>query len=171
LIIAEVICFACLDYGVDAGKDYAMRAPDCQCGVFGDRFRFKKNLVNAQNRRLLKFDIFDADDGDDGTNLALDSFLDFLINHGSKGISTYVIGHNAGRFDYHILLERIYALQLQPKMIMNGNFFGEKRLKLLYTFRLENLQCSPLRLQSKGGDLQRQFELHHRLPLFNVQHI
>lgn len=128
--MAEVICKNCMDEGVDPSTDFQRKSSNCCCGVFDRKFAFRKNLADQKNRRLLQFSNFndnasdamdlDDDDNDGGGNPALDGFLDFLLISGSQMTKTYAIAHNSGKYDLHILLERMYARQLTPKMTLNG---------------------------------------------------
>ena len=64
----------------------------------------------------------DEEDGGIDTNAAIDAFLDFLLNSGSRETKTYCFSHNGGKFDMHVILERMYAKGLAPKLTMTGNF-------------------------------------------------
>lgn len=128
LLVAEVICKNCIDEGIDPGVHYDRKSAQCCCGVFDRKFAFRSNLVDQKNRRLLQFNDFceevfddvDMEDGSSGKNPSLDGFLEFLLVSGSRMTTTYAIAHNAGKFDLHILLERIYAHQLIPKITLTG---------------------------------------------------
>jgi hypothetical protein len=117
LLVAEIICAKCIDVGVEPGHDYEKQASHCCCGVFGPKFRYMEHLVEKSNRRLLQFNDFDGTE-----NGTVDQFLDFLLNSGPRGTITYAISHNGGKFDIHILLERIYARQIIPTLVMTGKF-------------------------------------------------
>ena len=120
-----------MDLNIDPGTQ--LKAPDCNCGVFGPRFVAKNRqiLPDPSNPRLLQFDNFDIlengmelneEDGGIDPNAAIDAFLDFLLNSGSRETKTYCFSHNGGKFDMHVILERMYAKGLAPKLTMTGNF-------------------------------------------------
>jgi len=128
LIIAEIVCSACADdqieipTGPNAKQNPKARAPNCHCDVFGEKFRYKKNLVDSKNRRLLKFHAFE------GGKAPEDQFLEFLMTQGNKGTKTIIIGHNSGKFDLHLLLSAIYRRNINPSLTMTGflTFFNYK---------------------------------------------
>lgn len=125
-----------MDEEFDPGQN--VYSDKCCCGVFGPRFRFQRNLVDPSNRRLLQFDNFDNDCN--AQNQSIHGFLDFLLNSGARETTTYCIAHNAGKFDFHILLEAIYERRLLPKITMTGafNFF----LNFIQFLRLKNIFCN-----------------------------
>lgn len=119
--MAEVLCKQCMDLGVDPSTDFDRKSKDCCCGVFDRKFAFRRHLVNPENRRLLQFNDFDnSEQMVDDMNQSLDMFLDFLLYSGSLKTKTYAIAHNSGKYDLHILLERMYARQLTPSMTLTG---------------------------------------------------
>jgi hypothetical protein len=94
------------------------KAENCCCGVFGPHVHHKKNMI-ANSRRLLAFQNFDNNNNES----PIEQFLDFLLNHGPQSTVSILIAHNSGKYDFHLLLEKIYELGLCPEMIMTGWFF------------------------------------------------
>lgn len=101
-----------MDEGISPSNTDGVWAKKCCCGVSGARFRHKDNTVEG-NPRLLAF--FDD---------PLESFLDFLLNHGPRTTTTIVLTHNGGKYDIHLMLEKIYSLGLVPEMTMTGKCWG-----------------------------------------------
>lgn len=118
MLVAEIICKECADKGISPTAPIDERADGCRCGVHGPRFRFKKQAV-GENRRLLAFHNFD-NNNNKNADCPMEEFLDFMLNHGPQNTVTILIAHNAGKFDMHILLEKIYALGLAPELLMTG---------------------------------------------------
>ena len=144
LIICEIVCTECAnDPNVHFppaplhGKK--MMADKCFCGVFSEKFRHRKNVVNG-NPRLLQFDAFGGEDEEEKT--PAQQFLDFLLTHGD-GHANYktknvIIAHNAGKFDTHLLLSAMYERNISPHLTMTGGFFfvnfGHLLKTLVYSF-------------------------------------
>uniref|UniRef100_A0A914N8J3 DNA-directed DNA polymerase n=1 Tax=Meloidogyne incognita TaxID=6306 RepID=A0A914N8J3_MELIC len=123
LIIAEVICEACIRAGISI-EDVGQRAQGCFCGnprgqrwrnwcsppfrnAPGDNTAFPNNITF--NHRRMFFHSFDnAEDN------PVDQFLDYLLNHGSQNMLTICIAHNGGKYDFHLLLEALHRRSHPP---------------------------------------------------------
>uniref|UniRef100_A0A914MVR5 DNA-directed DNA polymerase n=2 Tax=Meloidogyne TaxID=189290 RepID=A0A914MVR5_MELIC len=123
LIIAEVICEACIRAGINI-EDVEQRAQGCFCGnprgqrwrnwcsppfrnAPGDNTAFPNNITF--NHRRMFFHSFDnAEDN------PVDQFLDYLLNHGSQNMLTICIAHNGGKYDFHLLLEALHRRSHPP---------------------------------------------------------
>lgn len=120
LIICEIVCSACADNdihlptGPKPTQNPNLRAKNCHCDLFGSKFRYSPNLVDPENRRLLQFNSFD------GGKPPTDQFLEFLMHQGDRSIKTVIIGHNAGKFDLHLMLMAMYRRNINPSLTMTG---------------------------------------------------
>jgi hypothetical protein len=119
LLVAAVICTPCMDAGISPlpgrGDDENSRGKACCCAVFGPLFRFRRNLIDAQNRRRLAFDAFNH-----RRENVVDRFIDFLCTSTARYTTTIVISHNGGRFDNHFVLERLIHRGVVPTVVSNG---------------------------------------------------
>jgi hypothetical protein len=122
LIVAEILCKNCMNSGIDPMEldenGEQTKAENCCCGVFGTAFQHKKNMI-GNSRRLLAFQNFHSNNNDS----PIEQFLDFLLNYGPRSTVSILIAHNSGKYDFHLLLEKIYSLGLCPEMIMTCWFF------------------------------------------------
>lgn len=96
LLLAEVICQRCIDAGIRPNVENAGNcARNCNCGVFGPRFRWRRSRclqLEPDNPRLFEFNAFDANSSD-----PIDRFLDFLTESGAQDTKTIVLAHAGGR--------------------------------------------------------------------------
>lgn len=130
LLVCEILCRNCMDEGIDPTAMPVQRATLCNCGVFGQKCRFRSAMCEAGNPRLLAFDNFD-----DSGRHPVDRFLDFILDSGPRTTTSFVIAHNGAKYDLHILLEFIYKRKLEPKLTMTGaNVYFKFHEKLFRNF-------------------------------------
>lgn len=94
------------------------RALNCVCGVFSNKFRYKWANLVKDNPRLLFFR--EGPDNPRKNQTVADQFLDFLTHCGERSTQDIILAHNAGKYDLHLLVDAIYARNIQPNLIMTG---------------------------------------------------
>lgn len=116
LLVCAVLCAPCMDAGhtIDS-PDRRPPSGKCLCGVFGPRFRYRQHQVDDGVRRKLAFHSFDRPTGN-----PVDDFLDFLLLTGPRCTTTVVLAHNGGKYDHHMLMERLFHRGITPRVVANG---------------------------------------------------
>lgn len=113
LIVAEVLCDACIDAGVspsppplpaDAVDDALRRG--CVCEL---------PRALARHGRRREFHSFDDADAD-----PVAAFAHWLLRTGPQRCTTIVLSHNGGRFDMHLVLERLYVENVPVQLLQRG---------------------------------------------------
>jgi hypothetical protein len=106
--MCEIWCKKCLD---------ETEGGNCCCGIFGEKFKFKDNIL-PDNPHMLAFHNFEQK-----KSCPITTFIEFLANHGPNSTVTYLLAHNSGKFDFHLILEKLYEMGYNPDMIMTGKNF------------------------------------------------
>lgn len=125
MLVAHVICQFCIDEKIDFNTNNI--ANNCFCGVFYKKtpkvFKNWQPFLNV--KRILRFAAFSPINSNEDKSWdkfnPVDQFLNFLLNYGQKNITTIVIAHNGGRFDHHLILQKLYQQNIKVNTVCSGN--------------------------------------------------
>ena len=167
LIVGEIICENCITAGVQPTvlrqqqqqqqQQQRLHVDECVCGNL-NRQRWdgaRRWVLPDTDGRMMAFHVFD----DPNVNPVAE-MLNFLLNHGPRGIDTICLAHNGGRYDFHLILQEIHQNPQwgTPRLIMSGlkiygiELRGNNSRRVIFKDTLNFFMC-------KLGVLPRAFAL------------
>jgi hypothetical protein len=93
------------------------------------------------------------------SNDPLYDFVYFVLKEFEKKHETILFAHNGGRFDAHFVLQILYQMKLEPKLVMTGLKIYNISIKLNRSAGLCHFRDSYLILQTPLDSLKKTFDL------------
>jgi hypothetical protein len=93
------------------------------------------------------------------SNDALYDFVNFVLKAFDRKHETILFAHNGGRFDAHFVLQILYQMKLEPKLVMTGLKIYDISVKSKRAGGLCHFRDSYLILQTPLDSLKKTFDL------------